>query len=214
VFVRRQHEYNQDFTTLDLQEPEGFNTQCSQPDRQSNGCLMRLAPIALFFHRDAKDAVYYAGESARTTHGHQIAIDSCRLYAALICAALNGEKKNEILHRNFYQNHIQWFGSKPLDQEVSNIMKNTTYQRKGGYNDGIRGSALCIQSLQAALWAFWSDKNSYESGVLECVNLGDDTDTTAAIYGQLAGAYYGYKQLPPQWLEQIYAREFIKTISD
>ncbi|CAF4759872.1 unnamed protein product, partial [Rotaria sp. Silwood1] len=57
------------------------------------------------------------------------------------------------------------------------------------------------------------DNDSFEQGVLAAVNLGDDTDTTAAIYGQLAGAYYGYKNLPKNWVEQVYAKKFILNLS-
>ncbi|CAF4721611.1 unnamed protein product [Rotaria socialis] len=67
--------------------------------------------------------------------------------------------------------------------------------------------------MQAALWAFWSDENSFEIGALKAVNLGDDTGTTAAIYGQLAGAYYGFKELPRKWIEHVYAKRFIECLS-
>ncbi|CAF1390482.1 unnamed protein product, partial [Didymodactylos carnosus] len=52
-----------------------------------------------------------------------------------------------------------------------------------------------VKTLEAALWAFWKS-NDFRYGALDAVNLGNDTDTTAAIYGQLAGAYYDYDQLP------------------
>ena len=61
--------------------------------------------------------------------------------------------------------------------------------------------------------AFWSDDNSFEKGALAAVNLGDDTDTTAAIYGQLAGAHYTYSTLPQKWMEHLYARHFIECLS-
>ncbi|CAF0797072.1 unnamed protein product [Adineta steineri] len=59
-----------------------------------------------------------------------------------------------------------------------------------------------------------SDEDSFEKGVLAAVNLGDDTDTTAAIYGQLAGAYYGYKELPKKWIKHVYAKQFILNVSE
>ncbi|CAF4886515.1 unnamed protein product, partial [Rotaria sp. Silwood2] len=76
-----------------------------------------------------------------------------------------------------------------------------------------RGKRYIVNALEAALWAFWSDGNSFERGALAAVNLGDDTDTTAAIYGQLAGAYYGYKKLPQHWLQHIYAKKFMLNLS-
>ncbi|CAF1613334.1 unnamed protein product, partial [Didymodactylos carnosus] len=70
-----------------------------------------------------------------------------------------------------------------------------------------------VSALEAALWAFCYDNNCFRTGVLQAVNLGDDTDTTAAIYGQLAGACYGKDGLPNEWLEKVYAREFIEGLS-
>ncbi|CAF3943946.1 unnamed protein product, partial [Didymodactylos carnosus] len=70
-----------------------------------------------------------------------------------------------------------------------------------------------VPALEAALWAFWCDAGSFEKGALQAVNLGDDTSTTAAIYGQLAGAYYGIHALPDKWSEQVYARDFILCLS-
>ncbi|CAF3940599.1 unnamed protein product [Rotaria sordida] len=52
-----------------------------------------------------------------------------------------------------------------------------------------------------------------QKGALAAVNLGDDTDTTAAIYGQLAGAYYGYEKLPKKWVEKVYAKRFLQGLS-
>ncbi|CAF4259191.1 unnamed protein product, partial [Adineta steineri] len=88
-----------------------------------------------------------------------------------------------------------------------------SYKKHGGYKEGIRGKGYIVQSLEAALWAFWSNKDSFEKGALAAVNLGDDTDTTAAIYGQLAGAYYGYRKLPQKWMQHMYGQIFIQCLS-
>ncbi|CAF3691247.1 unnamed protein product, partial [Adineta steineri] len=89
-----------------------------------------------------------------------------------------------------------------------------SYKKHGGYKEGIRGKGYIVQSLEAALWAFWSNKDSFEKGALDAVNLGDDTDTTAAIYGQLAGAYYGYRKLPDKWMQHMYGQKFIRCLSE
>jgi ADP-ribosyl-[dinitrogen reductase] hydrolase len=59
-----------------------------------------------------------------------------------------------------------------------------------------------IDSLEAALWCF-HQSNSFEETVLMAANLGDDADTTAAIAGQIAGAYYGYNAIPEKWLDKL-----------
>ena len=60
-------------------------------------------------------------------------------------------------------------------------------------------------ALEAALWAFATTDN-YREGCLRAVNLGDDADTTAAVYGQIAGAYYGESEIPGEWREQVALR--------
>jgi hypothetical protein len=173
---------------------------------------MRLAPVPLFFYRSPLHAVEYSGLSGQITHGDRKAYDACRYYGALMVAALRGYKKNQLLDRDFYSNHITWFGGKPLCTEIKLIAEGS-YQKAGGYKDGIRGKGYIVNALEAALWAFWSDGDSFEKGVLDAVNLGDDTDTTAAIYGQLAGAYYGYKKLPQRWVKHVYAQRFMLNLS-
>ena len=65
-----------------------------------------------------------------------------------------------------------------------------------------------VRSLEAALWAFYRS-DSFREGALRAVNLGDDADTTGAIYGQLAGAYYGVNAIPRDWVERLALREYI-----
>jgi len=192
---------------------EKFNVYCSDDHAAGNGGLMRLAPVPLFCHRLPIEAVEYSGISAKITHGDERAYDACRYYGALIVAAVNGETKDELLDEKFYKNHKKWFSNKPLHEDIQKIAEGS-YKRKNGYDDGIRGKGFVVNSLEAALWAFWSDEDSFEQGVLSAVNLGDDADTTAAIYGQLAGAYYGYKKLPQKWVKQVYAKDFITCLSE
>ena len=75
----------------------------------------------------------------------------------------------------------------------------------------IRGRGYVVKSLEAALWAFYKS-NSFEEGCLMAVNLGEDADTTGAIYGQLAGAYYGFSNIPYKWRKKLVKRDMIKSI--
>ena len=187
--------------------------KCGQGDAAGNGALMRLAPVPLFFRDHPVDAVSLCGYSAILTHGDERAFDACRYYGALIIAALRGYSKEELLAENFYEQHQSWFGEASLCDEIKEIAKGS-FKKKGGYDQGIRGTGYVANSLEAALWAFWFDDDSFEKGACAAVNLGDDTDTTAAIYGQLAGAHYGLKRLPKKWVEQIYAKDFILNMSE
>lgn len=190
-----------------------FKVDCGAPDAAGNGALMRLAPVPLFFYRHPESAVEFSGTSGEITHGDQRSTDACRYYGALIVAALNGESKEELLSKHFYDNHVNWFNNKRLDQKIMEIAEGS-FKKYDGHKGGIRGKGYVVESLKAALWAFWFDQDSFETGALAAVNLGDDADTTAAIYGQLAGAYYGYSKLSEKWRKKLYAEDFILCLSE
>ncbi|MCY4110117.1 MAG: ADP-ribosylglycohydrolase family protein, partial [Chloroflexi bacterium] len=75
------------------------------------------------------------------------------------------------------------------------------------------GSGYVVKSIEAALWAFHKS-TSFEQGALMAVNLGDDADTTGAIYGQLAGAFYGIDAIPAAWTQRIALRDDIIGLAD
>ena len=77
----------------------------------------------------------------------------------------------------------------------------------------IKWSGYVVQSLEAALWAFYHS-GSFRQGCLMAVNLGDDADTTGAIFGQLAGAYYGERGLPEEWRKRLALRERIEALAE
>jgi ADP-ribosylglycohydrolase len=174
----------------------------SDPRSAGNGSLMRLAPVALAYGRDLQLAVHYAGESSRTTHGVAAAIDACRFYGALICGALAGRSKEELLSPDFY--------ARPLVPEIREIAAGS-YKEKNP--PAIAGTGYVVKSLEAALWAFYRSK-TFENAALLAANLGDDADTTAAVYGQLAGAYYGAAAIPAGWLEKLAMRDFVLEMAD
>ena len=72
---------------------------------------------------------------------------------------------------------------------------------------------LVVESLEAALWCFYQTDN-FEAAILRAVNLGQDADTTAAVCGQIAGAYYGEQGIPPHWLELLCMRDEIRCLAE
>ncbi|CAF1464307.1 unnamed protein product [Adineta ricciae] len=219
-FEKRQNEFSEQHNIpleqldnlSDLSLLEEFEVYCSEDEVAGNGALMRLTPVPLFFYRNRFLAVEFSGRSGEITHGDKKAYDACRYYGALIVAALLGYTKEEILARNFYSAHRHWFGDEPLEKDIQEIAEGSFKDAKG-HDGNIAGKGYIVKALEAALWAFWSDEKSFKTGVLKAVNLGDDTDTTAAIYGQLAGAFYGYKELPKEWINQVFAHGYLEKIS-
>jgi ADP-ribosyl-[dinitrogen reductase] hydrolase len=175
-----------------------------RPDPQSvgNGCIMRLAPVPLFFHPDSAEAVRWAGDSSRTTHGAPECIESCHLLAAMICAALSGASKDEVL-----------FGHEGRQYQSPKVRAIAAGDYRQKSAEAISGSGYVIHCLEASAWCFWQS-NSFSDAVLLAVNLGDDADTTGAVCGQIAGAFYGDEGIPPEWLSRLVMAEEIRSLAD
>ena len=77
----------------------------------------------------------------------------------------------------------------------------------------IRGNGYVVDALEAALWCFWTT-DTFSAAVLAASNLGDDADTTAAICGQVAGAYYGQSGIPVPWVEKLYLKDRIIELGE
>ena len=181
----------------------------TDPGYGGNGSLMRLAPVPLAFAADPPEAVRLAGEMSRTTHGAPEPVDACRYYAGLILGALRGEPKSRLLEPRYSPVPGLW-DAEPLTPRVDAVAAGS-YKHK--QPPEICGTGYVVQALEAALWAFWTT-DSFEAGALAAVNLGDDADTTGAIYGQLAGAYYGVGGIPRHWRDRIARPEEILGLAD
>jgi ADP-ribosyl-[dinitrogen reductase] hydrolase len=181
------------------------------PDTAGNGSLMRLAPLPLFFASNPKEAIHYAGESSRTTHGTKAAVDACRYFAGLLVGALQGRSKEELLSFHFNPtDEPSFWNENSLDPKIAAIAAGS-FKRKDPPE--IRGTGYVVESLEAALWAF-DRSDSFRDGALLAVNLGGDADTTGAIYGQIAGAFYGAEQIPQEWRAKLTMHDFIQEKAD
>lgn len=167
----------------------------ADPYTAGNGSIMRLAPVPMYYYPDLASAMHYAAESSRTTHAAVECLDACRLLAAILHAALAGRDKEQVL---FAQSE-----NMPADTLLSPKIKEIA---AGAYRDKavaeIDGSGYVVKSLEAALWCFYTT-DSYRAAILAAANLGNDADTTAAICGQIAGAYYGIQGIPAAWLDRL-----------
>jgi len=187
----------------------------TDPYSAGNGSIMRLAPVPMFFYPDAEQAVLNASDSSRTTHGADECLDACSLYAYMLIKALDGRStrastvpggtKDDIL---FGPDNIKLMeGMSPKIQTIA----AGEYKQKT--ENQIKGSGYVVESLEAALWCFYRT-DTYRDAILKAVNLGDDADTTAAVCGQIAGAYYGESGIPARWLGKLCMREKITEFAD
>ncbi|WP_255683371.1 ADP-ribosylglycohydrolase family protein [Luteimonas sp. MHLX1A] len=174
----------------------------SAPNSAGNGSLMRLAPIALYFHSRPGELLAAAELSSRTTHAAETCLASCRYLVAALHAALAGAPDKDAV--------LAWASTLDLPDEMLRI-------RERRFQDAdiatISGSGYVVDSLEAALWCFWTTE-SLEAAVLQAANLGDDADTTAAICGQLAGAFYGAGAIPAPWLEALHYQDVLRSMAE
>ncbi|MDH6348128.1 MULTISPECIES: ADP-ribosylglycohydrolase family protein [Brevibacillus] len=181
----------------------------TDPRTAGNGSIMRLAPVALFFAGEPRQAIDMCAQSSRTTHAAAQAVDGCRFLGALLLGALQGVPKEQLLAGAYSPVENLW-AEEPLDPGIARVALGSY---KGKAETEIKGSGYVVESLEAALWAFCTT-DTFEAGLFRAVNLGDDADTTGAVYGQLAGAYYGVEALPKRMRDLLAKRELIEQMAD
>lgn len=149
-------------------------------DDCGNDSLMRTAPLAMFDYTDTYDIC----EVSAITHAHPVAEWSCIELCDILRTVRNSgtPAKGDLWHR------YGRIASRPAR--------------------AVKSDGYCEHTLEAALWCFLNT-TSYADCVLTAVNLGDDTDTTAAVAGAIAGAYYGFEAIPPKWVGQLRGKAVI-----
>ncbi|MEZ4510753.1 MAG: ADP-ribosylglycohydrolase family protein [Chloroflexota bacterium] len=162
----------------------------TDPQTAGNGSIMRLAPVPMFYGADVAKAIHFSGESSRTTHGAVVCVDACKLLGGMLVVALRGGTKEAVLETAVYT---------PTTPEIQTIAAGS-YKTKPYAQ--IKGSGYVVASLEAALYCFYHT-NSFRDAILMAANLGDDADTTAAICGQIAGAFYGKSGIPANWRSAV-----------
>ncbi len=160
-------------------------------DRASgNGSIMRLAPVPIRFGHlysvQLAELSRLAEESSIPTHASDQCLSACRYLATILAALIHGEDREAVLSPGWKPlQHLHEI--KPLHPLIQEVALGSFRQKQP---PAIEGSGWVVKSLEASLWAF-HNAESFEDAVLKAVNLGHDSDTTGAICGQLAGAYWG-----------------------
>jgi ADP-ribosyl-[dinitrogen reductase] hydrolase len=174
----------------------------TDPGTAGNGCIMRLAPVPMFFYPDETTAIEHAVASSRTTHAADECLDASALFASVLVRTLDGVSRDDIL---FAPCDV------PLRTESIRAIARGEYRDKSVAD--VRGSGHVLACLEAALWVF-ARTDDFRTAILMAANLGDDADTTAAVCGQVAGAFYGASGIPGPWLERLAMRRAIEALAD
>ncbi len=183
-------------------------------DDNGNGALMRILPLVFYVQDFSREQRYqYVKEVASLTHKHIRSVVACFIYIEYALCLLKGDNKETA-----YQN---------ICKELTFFLKYITISEKelsyfkhifnGGlpmmHRQLIHSSGYVLHTLEAALWCVLTS-HSYSETVLKAVNLGEDTDTTAAVAGGLAGILYGIEQIPQEWQTALAKYELIIDLAN
>ncbi len=172
----------------------------TDPQTAGNGSLMRLAPVAIRHWGNRALLRDVAARQSRTTHAAPEAVDACVAYAEALADAIEGARRSEVLRDRL----------EPYAGAVAAIMAGGW---RGKRRKDIRASGYVAHSPEASIWSFARTDN-FRDAILLAANLGEDADTTGAITGQLAGAFYGSDGLPRNWVDRVAWQPRIRAVAE
>jgi ADP-ribosyl-[dinitrogen reductase] hydrolase len=171
---------------------------------QGNGSLMRIAPVPIMHWNNPNKAFHFGCVSSATTHNHMSCINVCGIVSYVIASIIKGDS---ITKQDVMKSLARWeyySGDKRLREILRGEFKEKT-------RDQISSSGYVMDTLEAALWCFFNT-DDFESGAVLAVNLGRDADTVGAVYGTIAGAFYGFDAIPPRWLEALQGQRYLDGV--
>ena len=188
---------------------------CGGMDEYSNGngSLMRVLPLVYFIRNiDHMDDRYQKiKDISSLTHGHLRSVIACFIYVEYALELLNVGNKIDAYQivKNNVNSYLKTKNLNPKELELfDDILEENVFEID---ENRIVGNGYVVNSLTASLWCFITTDN-YRDAILKAVNLGEDTDTTAAITGGLAGLFYGVENIPKEWIDKLVRREDIEDL--
>ncbi len=171
-----------------------------------NGSLMRILPLALFSYYKKytnEETIKLTNEVSSLTHGHEISKLACYIYVKYIHFLLDGLSKEDA-----------YLEIKKLDYSSYSKDSLVKFDRilKGDISkltlEDISSSGYVVDTLESSFWCLLTE-NTYEKTIIKAVNLGQDTDTIAAIAGSMAGIIYSQNGIPKRWLDKLIGKDYI-----
>ena len=176
-----------------------------------NGSLMRILPLA-FYLQDVPYSQHFriVDEVSSMTHPHMRSVLGCFIYMEFAIGLLSGISRKDSY--KLVRERVRTLVPKPVSQA-----EYSTYTRILGGDiwdypeESIKSTGYVVSTLEAVLWAFMRGGSFIET-LLTAVNMGDDTDTIAALTGGLAGIWYGMEGIPAEWRDQLVGKEIIEAV--
>ncbi|MBK5253512.1 MAG: ADP-ribosylglycohydrolase family protein [Peptostreptococcaceae bacterium] len=182
----------------------------STENDNGNGALMRILPMAFYLVNNKPIEISEeVTRVASLTHNHVRSHIACTIYVFIAIALLKGLKLGEAIDKGLKEAFEVYKGNKELikyERIAVAGFKNTEEWK-------IDSSGYVVSTLEAAIWCLLNT-DCYKDAILKAVNLGNDTDTVAAITGGLAGIYYGIESIPKEWIAKLARKDYIINLCD
>ena len=190
---------------FDFEHEQRVPVTAERSNRAGNGAIMRLAPVVIagFEHREIREIVVTAGLSARETHYSVEAEAATEVFAALLVGALLGWAPEHIIN-------VGWASTGPAFDEMAARVISTDPAERASWESETSG--YIVHGLRLAVHGLL-DFPSFKDATLAIANMGGDSDTNAAIYGQLGGAYFGIEAIPASWRSTLHQGEEIDALA-
>ena len=175
-----------------------------------NGSLMRIAPLALYTRdMDIGQRYELCRQVSSITHRHIVSVTACFIFVEFLRNITLGQDK-ATAYQNVINETIPYL-SKITDNETMAKFDRLPTITKLNMNK-LKSGGYVIETIETSMWCFMNTQ-CYADAVLSAVNLGHDTDTTAAVTGAVAGLYYGTKGIPAEWIRDLKNKELIESIA-
>ncbi|MBP5710027.1 MAG: ADP-ribosylglycohydrolase family protein [Bacteroidales bacterium] len=189
-----------------------INCGGTEVNDNGNGSLMRIFPFSLyciFKGLGVFTSVDIINTASGITHGHAISKMGCLFFTLYMNAILDGQSPIEAWETARKFPYVRWYG-----QECVNAYKQLLSANFPKIKDSeIKSSGYVVDTLNIAIYSMIHG-HDYESSILLAINMGYDTDTSAAITGALAGVYYGFESIPDRWLAKLRGKEMLYSFAD
>ena len=185
-----------------------------------NGSLMRILPLLFYIqslygtdfqeHDEAFDLIH---QVSALTHAHKRSQIACGIYLSVASMLIGNMDLSIAVELGIYKAFENYKGKSEFKTELGHFRRLSDKSFRETNETEIRSSGYVVDTLEAAIWCLVNTK-TYKDCVLMAVNLGEDTDTVAAVAGGLAGLYYGSENIPIEWTEKIVRKDYIEELSE
>jgi ADP-ribosyl-[dinitrogen reductase] hydrolase len=190
-------------------------------EENGNGSLMRILPLVFYIKNMSIEKRYQITKDVSSlTHAHIRSVIGCFIYLEMAVQLLENNDK-WIAYENTIKTVNEFLDTNPICSQAEidkfyRILQNPigNYEIRPiheNFEAEIQSSGYVLHSLEASFWCLLTT-NSYKEAVLKAVNLGEDTDTTGAITGGLAGLLYGFDSIPKEWIEVLARKDDIDDL--